>query len=70
MRDDCTRIKAPVLALQGAQDPYGSLAQIEQIALPPHQITRLVLDRCGHSPHQAQAALTTQAITEFLSALP
>jgi pimeloyl-ACP methyl ester carboxylesterase len=69
IRADCTRIQAPVLALQGADDPYGSLAQIDQIALPPAQITRRVLSACGHSLHREQTALTTQAIPDFLSPL-
>ena len=43
IRNDCTQIKAPVLAMQGAQDPYGSLAQIDQIDLPSAQIMRRVL---------------------------
>jgi pimeloyl-ACP methyl ester carboxylesterase len=69
IRKNCTHIKAPVLALQGADDPYGSLAQIDQIALPPAQITRRVLSACGHSPHREQTAVTTQAITDFLATL-
>jgi pimeloyl-ACP methyl ester carboxylesterase len=69
IRADCSHIKAPVLALQGANDPYGSLAQIDQIALPPAQITRRVLSACGHSPHREQTAVTTQAITDFLATL-
>jgi pimeloyl-ACP methyl ester carboxylesterase len=58
-----------VLALQGRDDPYGSLAQIEHIALPPAQITRHALSACGHSPHREQAALSTQLITAFLAPL-
>jgi pimeloyl-ACP methyl ester carboxylesterase len=69
IRKNCTHIKAPVLALQGVDDPYGSLAQIDQIALPPAQITRRVLSACGHSPHREQTAVTTQAITDFLATL-
>ena len=69
IREDCTHIKAPVLALQGAEDPYGSLAQIDQIALPLEQITRQVLSPCAHSPHREQAVVTTQAITDFLKTI-
>lgn len=67
IRADCTRIAAPVLALQGVDDPYGSLQQIEQIDLPNGQITRLTLAQCGHSPHREQTALTTRAIADFLA---
>ena len=67
IRADCTRIAAPVLALQGVDDPYGSLQQIEQICLPSHQIERLTLTPCGHSPHREQADATTRAIADFLA---
>ena len=67
IRQDCSRIAAPVLALQGMDDPYGTLQQIEQISLPDSQITRRTLAQCGHSPHRDQTDLTTRAITDFLA---
>ena len=67
IRDDCARITAPVLAIQGLDDPYGTLAQIKQIDLPPHQITRAALPACGHSPHRDAPQETLQHITTFLS---
>jgi pimeloyl-ACP methyl ester carboxylesterase len=69
IREDCRHIQAPVLAIQGAQDPYGSLAQIKGIDLPAQQIRREVLAPCGHSPHRDQTEQTTALITDFLSAL-
>lgn len=67
IRADCSRIAAPVLAVQGMDDPYGTLQQIEQISLPDGQIKRLTLAQCGHSPHREQADATTRAITDFLA---
>jgi pimeloyl-ACP methyl ester carboxylesterase len=67
IRDACTQIKAPVLAIQGINDPYGSLQQIEQINVPARQIRRVTLPQCGHSPHREQADLTTRTINEFLT---
>ena len=58
-------IKAPVLAIQGDDDPYGTMAQIEGIAdgLPG---TRLVkLPRCGHSPHRDQPEPVIAACQAF-----
>lgn len=69
IREDCRHISAPVLAIQGVDDPYGTMAQIDQIPLPQGQITRLPLQGCGHSPHRDQTQLTTQAIAEFLAPL-
>jgi pimeloyl-ACP methyl ester carboxylesterase len=67
IRPECRRIEAPVLAIQGDQDPYGTLAQIDEIALPPHQLTRVVLEGCGHSPHRDQASVTTRCVADFLA---
>ena len=69
IRDDCRRISAPVLAIQGVDDPYGTMAQIDDIALPDGRITRLRLDACGHSPHRDQTQHTTRAIAGFLAPL-
>ncbi len=67
IRADCRRIVAPVLAIQGADDPYGTLAQIEQIDLPPSRLTRVVLEHCGHAPQRDQAEATTRLVTDFLA---
>jgi pimeloyl-ACP methyl ester carboxylesterase len=48
------RITCPVLAIQGEDDEYGTLAQIEHIAQRLAQTRLLVLPRCGHSPHRDQ----------------
>lgn len=69
IRDDCRRIAAPVLAIQGVDDPYGTLEQINGIDLPADRITRVVLAQCGHSPHRDQQTRTTRAITDFLAPL-
>jgi pimeloyl-ACP methyl ester carboxylesterase len=71
IRADCCDIEAPVLAIQGEDDPYGTLAQIGEIH-PAGVIERCVLTRCGHSPHRDQAEATTAAIRDFLArqALP
>ena len=68
IREDCRHISAPVLAIQGLDDPYGTVAQIEQIDLPGHQIRREVLKDCGHSPQRDQTARSTALIAEFLAA--
>ena len=69
IREDCRRIAAPVLAIQGADDPYGTLAQIGQIDLPASRITRALLERCAHSPQRDQPDHATQLIADFLAPL-
>ena len=69
IRDACRRIACPMLALQGVDDPYGSLQQIEDIH-PSGPITRVAIPHCGHSPHRDQPHATLDAIVGFLADLP
>jgi pimeloyl-ACP methyl ester carboxylesterase len=67
--DDAIRpIRAPLLAVQGHDDHYGTMAQIDTIAEKvPH--TQLVkLDACGHSPHRDAPEALTDAIAAFVEA--
>ncbi|MBC5766912.1 alpha/beta fold hydrolase [Ramlibacter albus] len=61
-------IAAPVLAIQGEDDPYGTLRQIEEIGPTRGPIERVVLPKCGHSPHRDQPETTIAAIKNFLAA--
>ncbi len=59
-------IGCPVLAIQGRDDEYGSLLQIEGIAAAVPQTQLLVLDDCGHSPHRDQPVAVIDAAARFL----
>jgi pimeloyl-ACP methyl ester carboxylesterase len=65
IRSECRRIHAPVLAMQGEDDAYGTLRQIEDIH-PAGPIAREVLAKCGHSPHKDQPDLTKEIVATFL----
>jgi pimeloyl-ACP methyl ester carboxylesterase len=59
-------IRCPVLAIQGEDDEYGTLAQITGIRdrLPA---TRLVaLPDCGHAPHRDQPQALIAAVLDFV----
>lgn len=62
-------ISCPVLVIQGADDHYGTVAQVEAIA---GQVSgparRLILSQCGHAPHLEQPEEACAAIAEFLAA--
>lgn len=62
-------IQAPLLAIQGFDDAYGSMAQIDEIAAhAPHtQVVKLI--QCGHSPHKDQPEQVLQALKYFSSSL-
>jgi pimeloyl-ACP methyl ester carboxylesterase len=66
IRPDCRRIEAPLLAIQGEDDPYGTLRQIEELE-PRGPCTRRVLANCGHSPHRDQPQRTLELIVDFLA---
>lgn len=70
IRDDCHRIGAPLLAIQGLDDDYGTMRQIEEIAPTQGSFSMEKLTRCGHSPHRDQPELTCSLLTDFLAALP
>lgn len=66
IRFECRRITAPVLAIQGEDDPYGTLQQIRDIAPTQGVLELEVVPRCGHSPHRDQPELVTERIRRFL----
>ncbi|MBC8058476.1 MAG: alpha/beta hydrolase, partial [Rhizobiales bacterium] len=47
-------ITAPVLAVQGEDDEYGTLAQVRGIRARLPKTRLLVIPKCGHSPHRDQ----------------
>jgi pimeloyl-ACP methyl ester carboxylesterase len=59
-------IEAPVLVVQGEDDEYGTMAQVETIARGVKRATVLALPRCGHSPHRDQPERLTEATCAFL----
>lgn len=63
-------ISVPVMAIQGAGDEYGTLAQLDAIESGLHSpFERVVLPGCGHAPHRDQPEATLAAITRFVRAL-
>jgi pimeloyl-ACP methyl ester carboxylesterase len=68
IEDDVRRIRCPLLAVQGEDDEYGTMAQIEGIArLAPHA-RLLSLPACGHSPHRDQPEQLADAVATFIHA--
>jgi pimeloyl-ACP methyl ester carboxylesterase len=62
--------RIPALAIQGDADPYGTLAQVDEIEQRIYSpFERLVLPGCGHAPHQERTAETEAAIVEFCARL-
>ncbi|PKO34369.1 MAG: alpha/beta hydrolase [Betaproteobacteria bacterium HGW-Betaproteobacteria-7] len=61
------RITCPVLAIQGEDDEYATMRQLEVIAerVPGTQL--LKLPACGHTPQRDQEAAVLAALTTFAS---
>lgn len=60
------QIRCPVLAIQGEDDEYASMRQIDVIAEQVPDTTLLKLSHCGHSPHRDQAAMVLWAVGNFV----
>lgn len=60
------RIECPALAIQGHDDEYGTMAQIDRIVEHAPNATTLKLENCRHSPHRDQPEKVLRAITLFL----
>lgn len=63
-------IHCPVIGIQGLQDEYGTMAQLDSIATRVRGACELVkLERCGHSPFRDQPEETLSALTRWLGTL-
>ena len=70
IEDRLPGIGAPVLVVQGTNDDYGTLAQVEAIERGvPGRVERLVLDGAGHAPHLDARPDVVDAVVGFVSQL-
>ena len=61
-------VAVPVLLIQGEQDAYGSVAQLDAIERGvAGPVTRRWLESCGHAPHRERPGETLEAIEAFLA---
>ena len=68
IRDDyLPKIQCPVLAIQGYDDEYGTMAQLDEIQKRARGTCKLLrFAQCGHAPFRDQPEKTLFAIKEFL----
>jgi pimeloyl-ACP methyl ester carboxylesterase len=65
--DFVAHVRVPILILQGRNDQYGTLAQVELAERDAYSpVEAVVLDRCGHSPHIDQPEKALDAVAEFV----
>ncbi|MCB1888805.1 MAG: alpha/beta hydrolase [Rhodocyclaceae bacterium] len=66
IEDVLPTITCPVLAMQGEDDEYGTMDQIDRIAARAPDVELVKLADCRHSPHKDQPEAVTDAIRNFV----
>jgi pimeloyl-ACP methyl ester carboxylesterase len=60
------RIQVPILAIQGEDDEYGTMDQLDRIARAVPGVEQVRLAGCRHSPHRDRPEAVIAAITAFV----
>jgi pimeloyl-ACP methyl ester carboxylesterase len=60
------KITCPVLCIQGEEDEYGTIAQVEAVKAGAPQTRIEMLPNCKHSPHRDREAKTLELMAEFV----
>ncbi|MEO8486194.1 MAG: alpha/beta hydrolase [Betaproteobacteria bacterium] len=66
---ETSRVRCPVLAIQGQDDEYGTMEQVERIARLAPDVDLVRLADCRHSPHRDQPAAVLEALVRFVDRL-
>jgi pimeloyl-ACP methyl ester carboxylesterase len=62
-------IRCPILLIQGADDEYGTIAQLDAIKAGARSVETLLLPNCRHSPHRDQPEAVLDRIEGFIAGL-
>jgi pimeloyl-ACP methyl ester carboxylesterase len=63
-------IKCPVLAIQGVDDEFGTVRQVEAIVSQAGgRAIGKIIDHARHSPHKEAAAVTLQLVADFVKSI-
>lgn len=63
-------IRVPVLAVQGREDQYGTLAQLDELQSRCYApVDLLTIDNCGHTPHLEHTSQVIDGVAEFCNRL-
>lgn len=66
---DVARVDCPILAIQGLDDEYGTMEQIDRIARLCPGARLCKIEMCGHSPHRDQPHEVLRVTAEFVDSL-
>jgi pimeloyl-ACP methyl ester carboxylesterase len=70
IEDETRRVRCPVLAIQGEDDEYGTMDQLDRIARLAPDVELVRLADCRHSPHRDQPGAVLDALVRFVDRLP
>jgi len=59
-------IRCPILAIQGRDDEYGTLEQVQGIKRIAPWTRLCIIERCRHSPHKDQPDTVITEVAEFI----
>jgi len=68
IEEEIAAIRCPLVAVQGIQDPYGTLEQVYGIARRVPGTRVVELPDCGHSPHRDQPGRLLDELAAFVGA--
>jgi pimeloyl-ACP methyl ester carboxylesterase len=60
-------VRCPLLAIQGAQDEFGTLAQVDAILREAPQGERWVVPGAGHTPHSQAEPEFVERVADFIA---
>lgn len=67
IEDEVAKIQCPILAIQGEQDPYGTMEQVRKIKTLCNQAVIKEIGNCGHSPHKDQKDALIECVQNFFT---
>jgi pimeloyl-ACP methyl ester carboxylesterase len=70
IREYVKRITVPMLLVQGTNDEYGTIAQLDAIREDAcGAVDTLYLSECGHAPHRDRGDMVTATVASFVKGL-
>lgn len=68
IREELTDIRCPALIIQGENDQYGTVAQVDAIAERIPGAQKAMIVDCGHHPHLEKTEKVLEAVNDFVAA--
>lgn len=62
-------VAAPTLLIQGLNDEYGTLDQLDRIERVVDRTARVTVPKCGHSPHRERPEVVLAEVATFLASV-